>query len=1121
MSALDRLRDLAAALARRRALALVLAALAVFGAAATVAAVLARLGALSQLRFVPLLLWLGVVGGGAWVVRAVRRYLAAQGHGALRDTAALVEHELVLRRGTFVGLVDLSRSPASGTSDALVSGAARRLAARLPAGGAEAWLPRGDAALVALVRRRAVAALVCCLAGVFSLVYAGDAAATLVSPLRALRAAVRPRVVITVSRDVVHAGESVAVTVEAEAGASSAALYIRRTGEPWRPIRLSLDPAGRATEQLADIRSATFVYAAFEGRTSDTLDIRVVAPLVLGEFSATAHYPGYLRRADEELDPASGPLSLPVGTMLELRGGTNAPLARALLVSGRDTAALHHTATGFEGRLAVRASTVWNLALTDRAGAALPEPLPTLDIRAIPDSAPVVTVPVPGADTTMPIDLRAAIVVDARDDHGLARAEVVSWRVSRLGVVGDTVVEAIPGVSGADRVVQSQLLDLTSRGLLPGDTLRYFVRATDAAPAAHSGRSRAYALRLRSMAEMREAVRLGTDSLAAQAAELARDQQAVERRTEDLAAQRNRAGDQTQRPTDPRRGSEQARENNTGTNQFEQNAEAQRVAEQQQALLERADSLRAELERLTEAADQAGLNDPQWREQLRNLEELLRQAMTPELQRQLEQLQRALQQLDSRGVQEALRNLAQRQQELREQLQRSAELFERAAIEGAMQTFAENAQQLSREQQEWADRAPARQDSAAAASEERQLAREADSLGRNMEQLEQRLGARGDSAAQQRLDQTGQRVESAQQAMQQAAQAMQQGQRSEAAQQGRQAAQQMQQAQQEMEQTQQQMSQQWREQVERLLNESTQETVSLANEEQRLSRELRRGEGARDARGRQSAMEQGINQVLQRLQQASGQNALVSPRLGNAMAQAREQIAQSRQALEGPSPSVDEAAERAGDAAQILSAAAVQMMRNANDVNNAQSGSGYAEAMQRMAQMAGQQGQLNDELGGLLPMMGQGQEQMMQQLRQLAARQRSLANQIERLNDAGVPGNPQAMAEEARQLADRIEQARLDRATLERQQRLFRRMLDAGRSLRNDEQPEDPERQSRTAENAQGHTPTSTARPGTLRYTPPSWSDLRQLAPSERAMVLDYFRRLNTPVPTPEPRANP
>ena len=1116
MSLLSRLSALSAALGRRRTLALALGAVAVLALVSALAALLAWQGLLTGWRFLPLLLWLALIAAVVLVVRRALRDLSGAPR-RLRETAALVEGELALRRGTFVGLVDLSAGASAGTSSELLSGAERRLAARLPDGDSAVLAPQRTADLGRLVRRRAVLAGAAVTAAVLSFVLAGEAAATLVSPLRALRAAVRPRVTVSVSKDVVHAGERVDVRVEAEAGATAATLYVRRTGEPWRPLRLALDAAGTATQPLDDIRTATWVYATFEGRSSDTLGVRVLAPLVLGDLAIAARFPAYLRRADEELDPMGGPLSLPVGTVVTVTGAASVPLVSAALTTATDTVRLEPTAAGFSGTLTVRGTAAWSLALRDRTGASLPEPAPVIDVRAVPDSAPVVTIPVPGADTTMPLDLRVALVVDARDDHGLGKAEVVSWRISRLGVVGDTLVDSIPGVAGADRMVLNQLLDLSTRGLLPGDTLRYFVRAFDAAPAAHVGKSREYSLRLRSMAELRDAVRRGTDSLAQDAADLAAEQAALERSTQDLAAQRNRAGDRTQRPGEPQRPNSE-RANETQGNQFEQQAEAQQVANQQQALLQRADSLRNELMRLMEAADQAGLNDPEWREQLHQLEELLRQAMTPELQRQLEQLQRALQNLDPRSVQDALRNLAQRQQELREQLQRSAELFERAAIEGSMQTFASNAEQLRQEQQEWADRAQQRQDSAAAAAEEQQLAQRTDSLRADVERLEQRLGERGDSAAQQAMDQTGQQLENAGRSMQQAGQSMRQGQRQQAGQQGRQAAQQLQQAEQQMQQTQQEMSEEWRQEVMRLLEESTQETVTLANEEQRLSRELRRGEGSRDARGRQSAMEQGVNQVMRRLQDAAGRNALVSPRLGSMMSQAREQISQSRQALEGPSPSIDEAAERAQEAAQLLSAAAVQMLRNASDVGGSQSGSGYAEAMQRMAEMAGQQGQLNDQLGGLLPMLGQGQEAVMQQLRQLAARQRSLANQMERLNESGMPGNPQQLAEEARQLADRIEAARLDRATLERQQRLFRRMLDAGRSLRDDEQPEDPERKSRTGEATAGHTPTSTARPGALRYPPPSWEQLKQLAPSERAMVLDYFRRLNTPEATPNAR---
>jgi hypothetical protein len=90
-----------------------------------------------------------------------------------------------------------------------------------------------------------------------------------------------------------------------------------------------------------------------------------------------------------------------------------------------------------------------------------------------------------------------------------------------------------------------------------------------------------------------------------------------------------------------------------------------------------------------------------------------------------------------------------------------------------------------------------------------------------------------------------------------------------------------------------------------------------------------------------------------------------------------------------------------------------------------------------------------------------------------------------------------------------MEQGRLDRTTLERQQRLFRRMLDAGRTLQNQDEPEDPERRSETARARAARTPVAAAPGAALRYPIPSWEALRTLSPADRAMVLDYFRRLN------------
>ena len=50
-----------------------------------------------------------------------------------------------------------------------------------------------------------------------------------------------------------------------------------------------------------------------------------------------------------------------------------------------------------------------------------------------------------------------------------------------------------------DQAILNYSLDLTHRGLLPGDTVRYWAVATDNTPQRQLGRSREYVLRLPTM----------------------------------------------------------------------------------------------------------------------------------------------------------------------------------------------------------------------------------------------------------------------------------------------------------------------------------------------------------------------------------------------------------------------------------------------------------------------------------------------------------------------------------------------------------------------------------------------------------------------------------------------
>jgi hypothetical protein len=160
-----------------------------------------------------------------------------------------------------------------------------------------------------------------------------------------------------------------------------------------------------------------------------------------------------------------------------------------------------------------------------------------------------------------------------------------------------------------------------------------------------------------------------------------------------------------------------------------------------------------------------------------------------------------------------------------------------------------------------------------------------------------------------------------------------------------------------------------------------------------------------------------------------------------------------------------------------------------------------------MRNMAGQQGQLSRQAAGLLPKMGGAG--MQEQLRQLGARQRALAEQLERLRGKGELPGAGEMADEAEDLARRLEAQRLDRETVQRQERLFRRMLDAGRTLQGQEEDERKERESTTAKDDDPRVPPALrARLDDGRLRVPSWEELQLLSPEERRLVVDYFRRL-------------
>ena len=75
----------------------------------------------------------------------------------------------------------------------------------------------------------------------------------------------------------------------------------------------------------------------------------------------------------------------------------------------------------------------------------------------------------------------------------------------------------------------------------------------------------------------------------------------------------------------------------------------------------------------------------------------------------------------------------------------------------------------------------------------------------------------------------------------------------------------------------------------------------------------------------------------------------------------------------------------------------------------------------------------------------------------------------------------------------------------------FRKMLDAGRLLEEDQREDTGKREAKPWTGSETFTPqgNNATGKGASKFTAPTWNELRGLTPEERRLVLEYFKRIN------------
>lgn len=1043
-----------------------------------------------------------------------------------REMAAAAEGGAGLPPGSLRGLLELGREVPSGTSAALVRRAETRLGQRL-AGRSTSEIS-GEAGRTARQRRTgavAVLAAACATAIGLALLSPERGRASwpaLTRPLAHLGGPALPALTVHPGDVSVPRGAEIAVRVRAP-GRIAVTVHHRAEGDvPHREtVTVSADTA--VVRFMVDARTSYWVEAP-DGATSARFTASPLDPLLVSELALEVRYPDYVSRPPERYETDLPAIVVPEGAVLAVSGQTTLPLAEAALVIDGTELGLQVDGDRFAGAWTPARSGVYDWILESAYAGGRSTLPPPIDVTVVADDAPLVAMTFPARDTVFDASRVQPVAADAADDFGVAAATLVSWRIGPGGR-SPAVETPIPIANAETNVFVRGVLDASEMELLPGDTVRYFVRVTDNSPRSQTAVTATYAFYVPGRPELRDLAEEQVDQAVAEAEDLANSARELQDATRDL-----------QRRTQANRARNEANRNAVGQNRtgeegslgFSESEQARQVLEQQEELAARLDEMRQRLEAMERALEEAGLEDPQLEKELAELRELYDEMLTPELQQQIEDLREALEDLDPEQLQKALDELAARQQEIREQLRESLEQLRKAATDEQINALAQEARELATQQAAVAETMRNGQAGAEQVERQRQLERRAGELQESVAEMSRQLQGQDQQAAES-TENAGARIQQAREQMEDAADQAQRG-GQEAAEQGDQAARNLEQAARDLDAARNTTAENARQQLNEAMEQALRDAQSLAQRQEELRQQMeqaqqsgQRGQQAqqgqagneqmRQMRDQQSELQQQLDKLNQDLAQTSDQSGQVSREVGTEMGRAGASMERTTQAMQRAGQQQGMPTEQAAETVQALERLAQAIERNVQQLGQDQASSSE-QTRQELGEIAREQGQLAGRTNALLP-LGLNPQDLARQTGRMAQDQRRIAQRIEQLDEQGMSqddilGRLDEMAAEAERLAQALAGGRPPAEVLARQERLFHRLLDAGRSLEKEEFSE-----KRVGERPGAWTPTA---PGPLdpallragdRYRLPTAAELRALPPAYRKLVLEYFGRIN------------
>lgn len=874
------------------------------------------------------------------------------------------------------------------------------------------------------------------------------------------------------------------------------------------PVRISLTGAGPSTPPMLEVRvegelRSRFINLAdssqdgwthefenvrypFRYRISSEVvttrwfDVTLVDRPLVQQVNLRLAYPAYSRIPSQALDPNVGDVTALAGTRVDVRialAGATTVQAEMQFESGQT---IPMEVDGNEARapFVVRGPDAWQVRLRSADGIENIDPI-TYRVESLPDGAPSVALLAPGTLVDLNDDRSVSLLSHITDDFGFSRL-VLHYRLSdsRFGAVSETFSSIdipLPFPFQLDQEVAHDwdIVAQTALDPVPGDVIDYYMEVwdNDAFQGAKSAQSRVYQLRMPSLAERFERLDDAEDDTEKSIEELLDEADEARKQFEELR--------------------EELLENPEAG--FHEERLLEQLQEKQDNLTESLDAVSQKMEELAQQMQNNDMVSEETMDMFEQLQEVVEEVRTPELMEALQNLQQAMQNMDLNQMQEALEQFEFSEEMYQERLERTLDLFKQFRVQQDMEEIEERAQDLAETEDQLAEETAKlenEQEAEEASGDNQQpqerneeLAREQERAAEDMKALEEKmeevlermreLDNMPSEDMQDLLEDTQDKEMSEQ--MQENAEQLRNNELQEAGQQQQDMSQQLSQMSSQMNEMQMNMQGAQMQLNIAAIRAVLEDVLTLSENQEVLRLEIMElatdSPLLRDAAQQQVELSEGLAVTADSLQAIAREIPQMTRDIQQRAGDAQREMGDATGAL------TERAARRAAghqlgamtqlnELALLLSELLNQQM---NGSGAGQSNQSMEQMMEQMQQMGQQQQQLNQQIQQLLNDM-QGSrltQDMMERLRQMGAQQEQIRNDLRQMNrnrDARnkMLGDLNRIADQMMETIEELQQNRVSQRTVQRQQQILTRMLEASRSL--EQRGEDEKREGRSAE---------------------------------------------------------